>query len=1513
MPTMSPTDPAFIAFAGRFDPELAARLEEEAAAAAARAPRGRPAQPRRDEPATKASCRRACGTLRARLRDYAKLRTALSSSEDAATQRVLVGLPPSTYYTEAVNTLQELVKAEQWGDAEALAAQLMGPLEAAIADATAAQAAESERNAEPPRRSQKKRQEKTKASRKRARVQLERQERTQRVELETGLATDDIGDALDDPAIQEVLVQHWRRVGPETRAFGGDRWLDELLAHTADDMGRRRSRLTDISAALNGARERQTALHVAVTAFVTRTPDPTPNQSQALAKVRTIGAGMLDHVPTGWRVELDTLDKRLPVLVAGDAEQQRLRAEAEAVPAATLETERAAFIDAIAHGSLKGADRTAFFFDVPQRHLTQEAGERLHVAMEAALARAYAIRDAGGSVEDAEAALAHIPPQFWPPPFIRALQGWRKAERELADERVKALVAAGDPAFGSDDGMAVFGATLDLIGLVAVGSDLHGARTDGGKAAIPCAWRGADGFVDLLVGFSEVVRNGYGVKGGLDALRSEEFDLAENESLADLPEIVAKHNEEFAKKASRVAMTALDGTLAVGQAGLNVASNASWALGGIQTSSVFNSKANLDYNASDAISSMTETRGPVPTEAFFLSDFVPVFCMVAAAIDLQSALRKLRDVRKKWRSTKQLMVREGENVVTGRSRDGGALVRAIKNELDARTRQERMTKVDVTGKSLVVAGEVVLVASGGAAGVAGLGLKISGKSVIYANNIVFEGVNWDIARDVKGLIRAAQAGDPVARLTLMEKSGLYAKSYICILAREGNPLAREFIVDRGLTDADIARPHVSIALLREVLLKDADQRDETTVTGAGQVGRALLGEGAVAALGKIGNKGPRPPLEPADYDTALELVPPATEVRVDAAQHEQTWARAREHGLAKPEVSPLSGPVRQAAAACAAAWAAIEPYVDTAAVGPGGWTQWRDHPAAQEQAAIDKHIARAHKRVAAMDAALAGLDPRDARDESHAPTVRYLVRLRVAGSAEHGRLENARLGLGILDEDWTPSASGAVTATGWKENWASAVRACRVAPAPGGGVRKGLAAAEAANKALATGGDARTMRVARVRLAKALQDTAKGLRDAWLESTRFPGLRAYVNDVLEAVLVWSRLNDEALNGGAWAGNPAGADVQGGDGVPVRTMTWRFERASWDSTVSQAVEDGLLPAKRGGANDGGVGAAIEEATAALARHSATEDLADRVAPRVAATAALGRVVDGIESLMRDNRDTHVELKACFAFMRGEALARASTLGDERSSVPFVPEPGFTAPAVEASLQHAEAAGAVRASSRSRSAQKEVVKQLKKLEEKRLRLQGSAAAKDRYERAREAAGILTGALPDALRRLSGCADYSENDAMSDYMDRLGEHAKATLGASDIGGALRGTDVEFPRHPFTWQNKRGWQLVKAEAVAAGLMSGSGKTHFGQAISRYKTARKALKSAKKLGDRAAACERAEASLARVEEIATDLQGRTQNPGLSAYFGSALRHVVEERAMLGRVTQKLNRRQPGV
>ena len=545
-----------------------------------------------------------------------------------------------------------------------------------------------------------------------------------------------VTEGLKDPDIELILQEHAQNKANEAAAFKDYRWLDDLInATTITDprkygltegkkleaklLDQRRDELTKINNAIEGATDRQKRLFTALGKHKDK------KGTDAYEEAGKIAFNMTNHIPNNWLLEYRSRGtKGFINLCKSKSEREEIVEKNKNVPEKKRQEEKALFKEMIEHGSLKGMDRTQFFFDKPTLSLTPEMNSRLMKTYDEILKRAYAIHDAGGTCEEVEESLGHLPPEFWPPAFIRSLQAWRKVERELAEERVKTLFEKNSGSNFLDDALGTVAFAMEGIGFFALGSDLHsynqhiasGKPPKDFSATIPGLAVGASGEAEATVAFTaattafiDTIKSGWGFgKDVYEAFKKGDESIDElveqREDLTDLPDRIAEASNKYSDLAHSLAEKAA----AVGTGSLGVAANVGWGIGAVNE---------------------------CVAAGKFYTEFIPVLTAVTAGIDLADALRRFGRAMSMRGKTSKMLDQAKIDLIVGKSKDGGALVKAIKNERKARDRQMEKTSGEIVGKTLTLAGEVTLAATsntGVGAGV-GLGLKVAGKSVEYAN------------------------------------------------------------------------------------------------------------------------------------------------------------------------------------------------------------------------------------------------------------------------------------------------------------------------------------------------------------------------------------------------------------------------------------------------------------------------------------------------------------------------------------------------------------------------------------------------------------------------------------------------------------------------------------------------------------------------------------------------------------------------------------------------------------
>ena len=242
---------------------------------------------------------------------------------------------------------------------------------------------------------------------------------------------------LHEP-IKKVMDNHWKATKKETLVFrpiGNSpiRFLYDTFA--IEDKKERKGKLKAICKVLTDASERKSMLGRELAKW---NPEDAAGRS-AKEKVAQFHTTMFHHIPEWFYQEVNLKDRLTSLLeFAGwEPEQKKTRIQELVSPGKeTTESETKAFKDAIEHGAMDDAAYVDPFFDKAFRSITSKQSIALMRAQEAILLRTTQIQDLGGSNKDVEAALAHIPPMFWPDKCVEKLQAWRKVERELMYEKI---------------------------------------------------------------------------------------------------------------------------------------------------------------------------------------------------------------------------------------------------------------------------------------------------------------------------------------------------------------------------------------------------------------------------------------------------------------------------------------------------------------------------------------------------------------------------------------------------------------------------------------------------------------------------------------------------------------------------------------------------------------------------------------------------------------------------------------------------------------------------------------------------------------------------------------------------------------------------------------------------------------------------------------------------------------------------------------------------------------------
>lgn len=1307
-----------------------------------------------------------------------------------------------------------------------------------------------------------------------------RQEMIAVKELEVRVQAETLGSALDNSDIQALMNEHRNLISGEVKVFKGYRWMDDVQA-ALDGARKKRddkavktitNNVEGMIKAIDAAKDRQLRMY-----SLLRGINKTDENADALKEAQEFGRGMTNHIPDVWLTEGPVLAKRLPMMIKSKEERAEELKKVSDIPDKKRKEENELFTEVIEHGSLKGADRTQFFFDEPLRAIkrdtmderalakakeatallaeykamddqdaevasemkamiesasgmakvaqtklkkisgaaapdpsigkdlmkstqmseeaihrlreelklagvestTKDSGsqyERLMKTYDEMIQRAYKIRDAGGTVSDVEKSMAHIPAEFWPAQFIENLQAWRKVERELAEERVQALFEKDGFTLGDAAGCLSF--AKDIYGNLGLSSGLHGAATGANDTA---GWMAVPAVASLIEGYIGQVQSGFGV--GEDAAKAmETLDYS-------------------GMKAERL-------------------------------SDLWDNAANTTKGFISAVTNVKNVPG-IPPKSDFVTEVIPVLSAIAAGIDLSIALNALRKSITMRVKTGRMIDEAELEYFSGEMRDGGAMVKAIKNERDARNRQVAKKGTDVASKSVILGGEATKAAVGAGWGTeqaVGHGLVVAGKAIEYGGKIVFAGIDWGVAEQAKKLIKEAQAGNPIARMEIMENSGLYAKMYIAILAKDGNKLAIKFIDQRGYDERSVMKPAVSLQILREAMLAHADQRDETqvhdslalelseSVTGQG-VTKAVkaVGKGAAALAKKVKDL---PKDKSIEYDAAWK---PSKAASLSTSD----WQANKKDCIKKAGLYDESTGIDKAMKPCEgqikAATDAIDSYVSAKNISS------KDR---------EKIIALVKKSQATNSKAMqviADYYPGTNQGDLHQSMADYLVDLRRILGTHSNKLDSRLTELKLIKSDWTPPNKPGTTAAAWKANWDDAVAQCDL-PKKDGGVGKALQAFEDAHGKM-TGlslEQIKEKRDARIEIRDTLKVAGQAVKGLWPTCTSFSGMTDYLDKMIDYLVKVSQNNDVALNGFDWEQSP----------FKVASKDALFLSATWTATYKAADKVGFINRKKG---DCGMEKALKtwedhvlsKPPAEIKEKVASKDL---VKKRKEAKKIVAEISRSAEQLAAANPDAHSDFQKYIADLRRKAHADVAQLAKDQDETDFAITKVLSTYAWKQVYDAGVDAGAIAKNDKSF---KELNKAIEGFEKVLQDIEKAKKPKDAYASAMKAQSKAAD-IQKALTNVNGTDGWSSN-RLIEFLDFVRDTAQAEVEAGVIAQVIGGEKASFDNPgKFEFKNKSGWQKVKKKAVEAGIIADT-KTNFGKSIDSYLSAVKKRDAAEK------------------------------------------------------------------
>ncbi|MEM6724262.1 MAG: hypothetical protein AAF598_09505 [Bacteroidota bacterium] len=150
----------------------------------------------------------------------------------------------------------------------------------------------------------------------------------------------------------------------------------------------------------------------------------------------------------------------------------------------------------------------------------------------------------------------------------------------------------------------------------------------------------------------------------------------------------------------------------------------------------------------------------------------------------------------------------------------------LDQEINSLEKRIMKRTIDTYGDVVSIAGGIADATVVGAP--VGAALKVVAGVIKFGNKIVFTSIDEGMKSYAKSLIKKASSGDRDAMMKIMSNSPRYAKMFIAMGCMEDppHPIALEFVRQRGLTEHDLKKEHVSAAYIRKFLLADAEETDD---------------------------------------------------------------------------------------------------------------------------------------------------------------------------------------------------------------------------------------------------------------------------------------------------------------------------------------------------------------------------------------------------------------------------------------------------------------------------------------------------------------------------------------------------------------------------------------------------------------------------------------------------------------------------------------------------------------
>jgi hypothetical protein len=1129
------------------------------------------------------------------------------------------------------------------------------------------------------------------------------------------------GDALRELAL--LVQDHESAVSQERARFKGIEQIEDVLAL---DETTRAGKLGEIDATLQDVAQRRENLWAAIR----NVPPPAEgdHDGQALLKKAITYATDIDqHLPNAFMgTSGDSVRRRMATLI----EVQGLNATEKSDTITLLKqgfTDEngkditaqigEAYRGLIEPALLKPMERSKFYFDkiyVAQNQATvptNDEGERDGLsgieATDILVDQCQKILDLGGKFSDVEALVnkTGIPKDWWPDKLVAAMQAWRKTEAAL--QRAK-LAEQFEKTNKQKVDQGATKVPITIEDLKDVVSTYAGTYPDL-----------ANQVLKLIDENKDVVEK---LKDGLDKLGG---GVAMFSGVTSFVELVNQQDDGVKKTASEER----DGKI-------DIALESVSAFGELY-SGVFETIVNSGV--------LDEAM-----KAFFENQLLPGLSLAKTGIDMiQTGKALVKNYQSKQDATALKKMARTEQGRGGRE-DGGTFANAMGNEQSAMNKQLAKGGVDMFTHVLAGSGELAGTFGGAHGVVAGVALKITATGISLGSKAIFSGINWAEAKRAKEMVEQARAGNPIAKVEIFKNSNTYAKMYLVQLAKEGDPLAEQFIVSKGISEDNLTTG-VAEKILMQALLKASGQEDDAPKEEESEEVNLLR----------------HTKTEEYDPNWTFTGVVELTRRSYDAVKD-----AAVKHGLAN--ISTGTGAALQKAEAPVATAVDAINTLGPRTVQPDGQAGKAHRDKMQAAIAALGEANGAILGSSPLTARLGkdGKKDRNGKPQTHAGMSAYLATLLEKSRATQDLFERSLRQSGVKNVAWTPPAQGdALGASVWQTNWEDGVLRAGL-PQSDAKVGASLAALMQAWLAFKGANPGKPKREAAQAVIDAVETLADGIEACRTAAGDVPAMQTYLMRILAAAGEQHRAAQDALNPGAWS--------------PTTNLTQPMTAQQWSDQIRNATDLGFLGKK---AKPGPVADALR----ALAKAADDWTKARDEKAKLAAENAHALAIAALDQAVAPFRYDLPPLAG--AVDQTLAAARETQAGydEDRGKVTFQTVPGATAAGWKKTLENALAAGAL-------SGGRIVEKAADALAEALEASQKACKAFDdlakgqppAYDKARVAAGTAKDAIAVALhavehmRGVPGC----ENAIMTGYLEReLHQPLTAAAAEPTLKDALAG----------------------------------------------------------------------------------------------------------------------------